>query len=59
MLTWWNSGRPTQQFEVAADEPWILHPGSSFWGLPGEYVLDSTIAARSGKVNRRLYLILA
>ena len=42
-----NQGDLTQQFEVAADEPWILHPGEFILGSTWEYVkLDSTIAAR-------------
>ena len=42
-----NQGDLTQQFEVAADEPWILHPGEFILGSTWEYVkLDPTIAAR-------------
>ena len=42
-----NQGELTEQFEVAADEPWILHPGEFALGSTWEYVkLDSTVAAR-------------
>ena len=42
-----NQGALTEQFEVASDEPWILHPGEFALGSTWEYVkLDNTIAAR-------------
>lgn len=42
-----NQGELTEQFEVASDEPWILHPGEFALGSTWEYVqLDPTIAAR-------------
>ena len=42
-----NQGALTEQFEVASDEPWILHPGEFALGSTWEYVkLDDTIAAR-------------
>ncbi|MBF9709326.1 dCTP deaminase [Bifidobacterium dentium] len=42
-----NQGELTEQFVVAADEPWILHPGEFALGSTWEYVkLDSTVAAR-------------
>ena len=37
----------TEQFDVAPDEPWILHPGEFALGSTWEYVkLDATVAAR-------------
>ena len=42
-----NQGALTEQFEVAPDEPWILHPGEFALGSTWEYVkLDPSIAAR-------------
>lgn len=42
-----DQGELTEQFEVAPDEPWILHPGEFALGSTWEYVkLDSTVAAR-------------
>lgn len=42
-----NQGELTEQFEVKADEPWILHPGEFALGSTWEYVkLDASIAAR-------------
>lgn len=42
-----NQGELTEQFEVAPDEPWILHPGEFALGSTWEYVkLDATLAAR-------------
>lgn len=41
-----NQGALTEQFEVAPDEPWILHPGEFALGSTWEYVkLDPSIAA--------------
>ena len=33
-----NQGALTEQFEVAPDEPWILHPGEFALGSTWEYV---------------------
>ena len=42
-----NQGELTEQFEVAPDEPWILHPGEFALGSTWEYVkIDATVAAR-------------
>ena len=42
-----NQGALTEQFDVAPDEPWILHPGEFALGSTWEYVkLDATVAAR-------------
>jgi dCTP deaminase len=42
-----NQGNLTEQFEVPAGEPWILHPGEFVLGSTWEYVtLGASIAAR-------------
>ena len=42
-----DQGELTELFEVAPDEPCILHPGEFLLGATWEYVkLDSTVAAR-------------
>ena len=47
-----NQGALTEQFEVASDEPWILHPGEFALGSTWEYVkLDNTYGGMNRLIN--------